>query len=248
MRIAGSAAYLQERARGRGGRALFLMVAGVLLPVMGFVAAQSPGSTALGSALPAFLGFGALLFGVQLAGRARRDAEAVTIEGPVITQLRARLSDDYLYLRRVSLPGMSAEADGVLLGPHGALVIGIYPATGRFTVNGDDWTAAPDRLLRESPSWALTRRLRTLQRLVREEGLSEVAVQGAVVLTHGELAGAEKPSVAVVPVNKIASYVEYLRPADPESVREDVQKLAELLMSRAAGGRAVSETPPLSPR
>lgn len=256
MRVVGSAGYLHDRARKRGSRALFLFIAGIVVVAASFVAAQSPGTNALLSGFPAFIGFGAILLGVLQAGAARRDADAAGAEGPLLAQLRARLSDDYLYLHRVTLPGQNAEAEAVLLGPHGALVLGVHGAPGTYTVRGDDWfearsdqtrsappaapesTAGPGEALRESPSWRLTRPLRALQRIAREEGLIELPVNGAVVLARGELAGAERPTVAVVPVSRIASYVEYLKAEDPEALREPVQQLAEMLTPLAAGGRA----------
>ncbi|HEU5316082.1 MAG TPA: nuclease-related domain-containing protein [Chloroflexota bacterium] len=246
MRIVGSAAYLQDRARRRGGRALFLVVAGVVAVAAGFIAAQAPGATVLTSGFPAFAGFGAVVVGMLQGSAARRDADSAGAEAPVIAQLRARLSDDYLYLRNVVLPGRTTAADAVVLGPHGALVLGIYPTPGSFTVKGDDWfTGRGDSLepLRESPSWRLARPLRGLQRLAVEEDLTGLPVNGAVVLARGDLAGAEKPSVAVVPASKIASYVEYLRPQDPEPLREPVQRLAGLLTPLAAGGPSTVESP-----
>jgi hypothetical protein len=243
VRITGSATYLRDRARKRGGRSLFLTVAGVVLIVAGFAAAQTQQSSALLSGFPGFLGFGALLFGFLQASAGRRDAEAANAEAPVLNQLSARLSDDYLYLRGVRLPGQRLEADVIVLGPHGALVLGLFGAPGSFTVRRDDWFEDGGSL-RDSPSWALTRRLRTLQRLAREEGLTEIPVHGAVVLVRGELVNAEQPSVAVVPLNRIASYVEHLRPADAEALKEPVQTLAAALEPYAAGGsgrRATSE-------
>ena len=238
MRIVGSAGYLQDRARRRGSRALFLFIGGIVVVAASFIAAQSPSASALLSGFPAFIGLGAILVGVLQVSAARRDADAAGAEGPLLAQLGARLSDDYLYLRRVALPGQNAEAEAVLLGPHGALVLGLHDRPGVYTVRGDDWFQdGPGQPLRESPSWRLMRPLRTLQRLAREEELVEVPVTGAVVLSRGELAGAERPSVAVVPVSRIASYVEYLKPEDPDPLRESVQLMADLLTPFAAGGR-----------
>ncbi|MGI8424309.1 MAG: NERD domain-containing protein [Chloroflexota bacterium] len=237
VRIVGSAAYLTDRARRRGSIGLFSILSGIVIIALGFVAAQAPGTATLMSGFPAFMGFGAIVVGVLYAARARKDAEGAAAEGPLLTQLRARLSDDYLYLRRVSLPGQNSEADAVLLGPHGALVLGLHGAPGTYTVRGDDWFGPSDSPLRHSPTWRLARPLRTLQRLVRQEGLTDLPVNGAVVLSAGELAGAEQPSVAVVPVSKIASYVEYLRAADPLALRAPVQQLAEMLTPLASGGR-----------
>ena len=240
MRIVGSAGFYQERARRRGSLGLFLILSGLVVVAIGFVAAQAPGATALASGFPTFIGFGAAIIGVLLAARARRDAAAAIAEVPLLTQLSARLSDDYLYLRRVTLPGQNAEADGVLLGPHGVLVLGLHGERGTFTVRGDDWFGGSgdgEQKLRESPTWRLTRPLRRLQKMAREEGLPDVPVNGAVVLSAGDLTAAEKPSVAVVPVGKIASYVEFLRPADSLSLRGPVQQLADLLTPLAAGGK-----------
>ena len=232
-----------------------------MLVVLALVAAQATTQSPLMSGIPAFFGFGALLVGYQRASAARRDATAAAAESPVLTQLGARLSDDYLLLRRVALPGQGLEADAILLGPHGALVLGIYAETGSFTVRGDDWFTAGGAIgatgdpaaggtqqLRESPSWVLTRRLRTLQRIVRQQDLADLPVHAAVVLARGELAAAEQPSVAVVPVSKIASYVEYLKAPDPELLREQVTLLAAMLTPLAAGktGRSPETLPSAS--
>lgn len=240
MRITGRATYLRDRARKRATRSLLLLIVGVLLIVVGFAAAQYPQSSVLLSGFPGFIGFGALLFGFLQASAGRRDADAAATEGPLLNQLSARLSDDYLYLRGVRLRGQGLEADVVLLGPHGALVLGLFGQPGSYTVRGDDWLE-DGAAIRHSPSWALTRRLRTLQKLVREEALTELPVHGAVVLVRGDLANAEQPSVAVVPLNRIASYVEYLRPEDPAALREPVQALAAILAPLAAGGQTGSE-------
>lgn len=233
------------------------MIVGGLLVVLALFAAQVTVQSPLVSGIPAFFGFGALLVGYQRASAARRDATAAAAESPVLTQLSARLSDDYLLLRRVALPGQGLEADAILLGPHGALVMGVHAEAGSFTVRGDDWFtaggtsgAASDHVgeamqqMRESPSWALTRRVRTVQRIVRQHDLMDLPIHAAVVLARGELAAADQPSVAVVPIGRIASYVEFLRAPDPELLRDQVTQLADILTPLASGKTGgISETP-----
>ena len=259
MRIVGSGTILRDRARRRSTLGLLLLALGLALLAGGFAASQSTNMGPLVSGLAAFVGFGALVLAWSQTNAAQRDAVSAAAEAPLLAQLRARLSDDYLYLRHVTLPGQRVEADAILLGPHGALVLAIMDAPGRFAVREDDWftgagdvtveqagqalsrgsgpTAHTDGLspLRQSPTWSLTRRVRSLQRLARDEGLGALSVQGAVVLTRGELLAAERPALAVVPVGRIASFVEYLRPVDPEPLREPVQHLADLLTPLVAG-------------
>jgi hypothetical protein len=254
VRIAGSVDYLQTRGRRRAATALTLVLSGIVLVVLGFVTTQTSSAGVLSSIL-ALSGFGALVMGTIQAGAARRDAEAAAAEGPLLVQLQARLSDDYLFVRRVKLPAANTEVDAVLLGPHGVLVLGLYSKHGVFGVRADDWfeiegrrpevtssageitggvagnleQLADAKPLRESPTWALTRSVRAMQRIAREEGLVDLPVHGAVVLSRGVLAVADRPSLAVVPLARIASYVEYLRPEDPEAVRAAVIQLGDVL-------------------
>lgn len=235
MRVIGNATYLPQRARKRALRAIVLFIAGIALIATVFVRA-SVGDTSFLGGIPAFVGVGALLVGwlqTQAAGKDRASAET---EGPVVAQLRARLGNEYLYIRRAIIPGQGLEADGILLGPHGVLVIGIASLEGRIAVRGDDWYSLEDtgdHQLRNSPTWELTRRIRAIQRIITQEALGKIPVQGAVVLLHGDLQQADRPGAAVVPLNRIGSFVDYVRPKDEalsESVRPSVEALATVLI------------------
>jgi hypothetical protein len=165
-----------------------------------------------------FFGLGALLIGSLRIFSSRRDVATIAGEGPVARQLAARLGDDYVYLRHVALRSRGAEADGVLLGPHGALVLAIRALSGTFLVRGHDWyaldEAGHERAFNRSPSWELVRMQRAVERALKEDGAGDVPVQGAVVLVRGTLDDAELPGTAIVPVDRIGSFVEYLRPAE----------------------------------
>lgn len=243
VRIAGSATYLVDRARRRLRRGALLAVCGVIGTVGGFIASQQTASPPIMAAgnVAVFVGLGSLLLGVQQLTSAGRDREASLGEDPVVTQLRARLSDDYYYLRRVTIPGHGVEADGILLGPSGALVLAIRALQGRYAVRGNDWFVVDgegaERLWNRSPTWELARPMRALQRAMQEQGLLPVPVQGAVVLVEGRLLEAERPAAAVVPVDRIASYVDYLRVG--EGVTPDsLAGLATYLEPHVGGGSA----------
>jgi hypothetical protein len=175
-------------------------------------------TTAVGD-LGVFVGLGSILLGLQQFMAAARDRERSVGEAPVVTQLRARLGDDFTYLRRVSVPQHGVEADGILVGPSGALVLAIRTLPGSYVVRGNDWFAVggngDERPLSQSPTWELARPMRSLQRAMQEHGLEPVPLQGAVVLVGGRLLSADRPGMAVVPVDRIAAYVEYLRQGTP---------------------------------
>jgi hypothetical protein len=234
--------YLGQRARRRLSRGLLLLALGLTLVIAGFLSTQGPsaGSLAWLGGLPVFLGFGGTLVGALQLLAASRDRDAMAGEAPVVGQLRARFGDEYAYLYRVRMPHGGAEADGILLGPHGALVVAIRAMSQRLAVRGDDWFSVDAgggrRPLGRSPTWELARPLRSMQRLVRTEGLGNFPVQGAVVLVEARLIEAEQPSVAVVPLDRIATYVEYLRTSATEVVPPElVERLLEALQPRVGG-------------
>lgn len=231
---------MQERARRRLSRGIFLAIAGAVLLLLGFAAVESLGSEAptAFTGLPVFLGLGALVVAVQQLYRSRADAEAYAAEAPVMAQLASRFDDRYVYLRRVRFPRRNAEADALLVGPHGVLVLRIAAASGTFVVRQHAWfrlDADRDETAWErSPTWELARPLRDAQRAVLEEGLGNVPVLGAVVLVLGRLAEAVQPSAAVVPVDKISNYVDYLVPEDPVPA-ERVEQVVAAFEPYAAG-------------
>ncbi|MBI3971507.1 MAG: NERD domain-containing protein [Chloroflexi bacterium] len=216
MRIAGSATYLHDRARRRLSGGVLLLGGAVLLFALG--AFTGGGLTVIGSG-PVFLGLGGLVVGGLRLAAARRDYASSNLDAPVVGQLAGRLGDEYVYLRHVAVPDHRAEADGILLGPHGMLVVAIRRLEGDFSVRGHEWFALEaggnERPHTGSPTWELMRPLRALQKVVREEGLGDVPVEGAVILTGGRLVNADLPGAAIVPVDHVAAYVAYLRPSEP---------------------------------
>lgn len=237
MRIVGRADFVQSRAKRRLNRGIVLVILGITLAVAGFVPTRLNQilSGAISNVVE-FAGLGSLLLGALSISGAMRDGDSAA-EGPVLNQLRARLDDEYIYLRHLQLPRGAGDADGVLLGPHGALVLAIRGQPGRFSVRGDDWfvhETSGQKLWNHSPTWELARPLRAIQRVVREEGLIDVPVVGAVVLVQGRLIEADQPTSAVVPVDRIATYVDYLRPEQP-APRDDIDQLVTVL-ARYVGG------------
>ncbi|MGH2354188.1 MAG: nuclease-related domain-containing protein [Chloroflexota bacterium] len=240
MRIAGSATFLADRARRRVTRGGLLMAAGVVFLVIAVLAAQgSDGSGSTGAtSLPVFLGLGSLLVGTLQLLAGSRDRQASAGEAPVVTQLGARLDDDYCYLHHVALPQHGVEADGILIGPSGALVLAIRAIAGQYVVRGNDWftvdAAGTERPWSRSPTWELARPMFALQRIVQEQGFGQVPVHGAVVLVQGQLVEADRPGAAVVPVERIASYADYLRQGET-APREMVEALIAYLEPHAGG-------------
>jgi hypothetical protein len=237
VRVVGSATYLHERARQRLSRGAALIVGGLLLLGWGVAGA---GQSSYGSA-STFFGLGGAVIGMFQVNAARRDSRAGGGEGTVLAQLSARFDDTYSYYRRVRVPGHTAEADGVLIGPHGALVLANVLAEGTFEVEGHDWFEVDADGARQpwerSPTWELVRPMRTIERAIREAGLGDVPVQGAVVLVQGTLARADRPAQAVVPVSQISAYVSYLRQG--EGLSPDTRaRLADLLEGFVAASPA----------
>jgi hypothetical protein len=233
VRIVGSATYLQERARRRkAGGTLLASIGGVLFLLSVLVTEMAGDLGPSIGAVPSFIGLAALLVGALRVLSSRRDEATIAGEAPVVNQLAARLNDDYVYLRHVALGSRGAVADGVLLGPHGALVLAIRALQGTFVVRGHDWLKLDEqgneRTFDRSPSWELVRALNAVQRGLKEGGLGEVPVQGAVVLVHGTLDDADLPGTAIVPIERIGSFVDYLRPEElppPEPIRAAIDLL-----------------------
>jgi hypothetical protein len=240
VRIVGSATYLQERARRRLSRGTLLMAGGGVLLLIGvasgfFISGEPP---VIANGLPTFLGLGSFIIGILQLYASRRDADAFAGEAPVLAQLRARLDDSYVYLRRVRLPGRLGEADGVLVGPHGVLVLKVAAAAGAFAVRQHTWHLVggdgQERVWDRSPTWELARPLRNVQRTLLEHGFGDVPVLGAVVLVLGSLVEADQPSAAVVPVDKVGNYVDYLRPETPVP-QDRLERVVETLEPYAGG-------------
>ncbi len=240
VRIVGGSTNFQERARRRSTRGALLAGSGVLLLALSIVATETLGEGAawLGGTA-AFFGLGAILVGTLRLFAARREGERAAAEQPLVARLRNALDARYVYLRRVIVPGHRVEAEGLLLGPHGALVLAMRALAGDLRVQGHDWfrldAAGAEHPLDRSPSWELMRPLRSIERVLQEHGLGDVPVQGAVVLVEGRLVAADRPGTAIVPLDRIAQYLDYLRSQQAISERQ-LARLIELFEPHASGG------------
>lgn len=239
VRIVGGSTDFQERARRRSVRGALLAGGGAALLVLSLVATEVLGEAAswLG-ATAAFFGLGAILIGTLRFFAARREGERAAAEQPLIAQLRGALDARYVYLRRVIVPGHRVEAEGILLGPHGAVVLAMRALPGDLRVQGHDWfrldAGGAEHPLDRSPSWELMRPLRSLERVLQEHGLGDIPVQGAVVLVEGTLVEADRPGTAIVPLDRMARYLDYLRSQQTISERQ-LARLLELLEPQAGG-------------
>ena len=232
---------MRDQARRRVSVGTLLVVTGATLLsgglLIGELVAGSDVPGWVGSG-PVFAGLGALLVGTLRLLSVGRNRDTLLGEGVAVERLSVHLGDEYTYLRHVAVPGHQARADAVLLGPHGVLVLAIRAMEGAFSVHGHEWHVVgadgAERSWNRSPSWELARPLRAMQRLVREEGMGSVAVQGAVVLVKGQLVRAELPGAAVVPLDKMNAFIDYLRPPEPVA-QEETERLVELLEPCSGG-------------
>lgn len=231
VQLVGSASYLQTRARRRLARGTQLLVAGAMMLVVGIGVAELVDPSSFFAGFPVFLGLGGILLGaLQMAG-AGRDSRSALVEGPAVAALTKACDDTYLLFMHVNLP-RSNHAEAILLGPHGALALGFQDATGDVIVRRHDWFTSgangEERAWPRSPSWIVSRPIRAVQRLALEQALPDVPVSGAVVLVSGTLKEADEPGVAVVPKDRLAAYLQYLR-EQRNADQEQVERLAETL-------------------
>lgn len=233
---------MHDRAQRRFRWGLALLVLGIGAFGSAVATAIYAPETGVGllSYAPVTLGIGSLLVGTLQFLAGSRDQQASPGDRPVLAGLRARAGDEYTYLCHVSIPGHRADAHGLLVGPHGVLVITVMYARGLFAVQEHEWRVTANdgsgRLSDRSPTWELMRPLRAMQRVVEELGLGQIKVQGAVVLVGGELVTAERPAAAIVPVARLPEYVEYLRPETPINA-QITDALVEALAPFAGGNR-----------
>ncbi len=146
------------------------------------------------------------------------------------------LGKEFIYFRNLSLPGTRSVGtiDGVLLGPHGALVLQIEQERGEFACEGDTWYryiskntgADPDkyrRRLEDSPTWAAIRAAREVKAWLSVRELPLVPVRPVVVLTNGSIRSTKRPSCPLVELSSLKNFIESnLLQALPQLVAEPI--------------------------
>lgn len=214
----------------------------LMLPLTGLL----PGNIALG------LGWGGLIIaGLGLVGVGSWYGRLVwvyydkqQIQKQVTQILAQSLSNEFTYLCNLSLIGNRAIGDtGVLLGPHGALVLQVYRFAGSYACEGDTWykysprqQAKPEQAgklldkyrLDDSPNWQVIRATREVKAWLSVRELPQVPIQPVVVLARGKMSFSRRPSCAIVQLGYLDTYIKnYLMTTVPvETEIETVDSVA----------------------
>jgi hypothetical protein len=228
---------------GGGGLVLLLLPLSGLLP-------EGMVSSGWGFWIPVVFGLGLVggggwfgrLVWIYLEGRTAQEA--------LCEVLNQFLGQDYIYFRNLTLPGTRSVGaiDGVLLGPHGALVLQLEPAKGDFACEGDTWYRYyntknldnPDknrRRMDDSPTWAAIRAGREVKAWLSVRELPLVPVRPVVVVSRGNVRNLKRPSCPVVELWSIQTFIESnLLQGQPQTVNEPisggtVEQIAQRLQS-----------------
>jgi hypothetical protein len=137
------------------------------------------------------------------------------------------------------------EIDGVLLGPHGALVMELEHSQGEFASEGDTWyrylnlkdTSESDknrRRMDDSPTWAAIRAGREVKAWLSVRELPLIPVRPVVVLSRGKIRSVKRPSCPVVELWSIQSFIEsnlLQNPTQPVASGSAVEQIAQRLQA-----------------
>jgi len=137
------------------------------------------------------------------------------------TLLSKVLGENYIYFLNLLLPENRSVGmiDGVLLGPHGALVLEVSSISGQYICEGDTWyrymggndsTAKkqPNRKrIKDSPTWKVIRAAREVKSWLSVRNLPQVPVQPIVVLDRGKLFSSTHPNCPIVEHADLVTYL-----------------------------------------
>lgn len=148
------------------------------------------------------------------------------VQKQVIEKLAQTLDDDFKYLRNLTPNTRTLAANevgGVLIGPHGALVLQVWNYGGVYACEGDTWykysrqeaikaQADPDkywaqRKLDDSPNWRVIRAAREVKAWLSVRELPSIPVQPVVVMARGEMRVAKRPSCPIIELSYLESYI-----------------------------------------
>lgn len=199
-----------------GGGGLVLL----LLPMSGILP-ESAVREGWGFWIPALLGLGLLGGGVWFGRLVWLQLENRASQEGLCQILNQFLDNDFIYFRNLTLPGTRSVGaiDGVLLGPHGALVLQIEQSRGDFGCEGDTWyryygkkeQANLDknrRRMDDSPTWAAIRAGREVKAWLSVRELPLVPVRPVVVVSRGKIRSLKRPSCTVVEMWSIQNFIE----------------------------------------
>lgn len=192
-----------------------------------------------GFALAAFLSLGGIQAGLRALCDYNRWARGTAGEEAVLNTLRG-LPDGYAVVANFVVPGTRAgDADLLVLGPMGVLVLEVKACTGRLACRGDVWfTVGPDgerRATRGSASRQVKRARKAVAHYLVDGNLC-LPVHAAVVFRPGvslELAG---PTVPILGQEDLLAHILALPPApSPVSLPTLERLFAPAALRRKAG-------------
>jgi len=188
----------------------------VLLPIFGVISTQVDWLIIIGGV---GLIAGAGWFGWQFWNYANYNR----IQKQLDAHLANNLDNNFVYFRNLILPETKSvgEINGVLLGPHGALVIEVANLGGEFICERDTWYKftggnkpnASDNLdkyrrrLTDSPTWHVIRAAREVKAWLSVRNLPQVPVQPVVVLAKGKVKSVKQPSCPIVELWYLETYL-----------------------------------------
>lgn len=192
----------------------------LLLPLSGLLP-ENAVRDGWGFWIPAVLGLGLLGGGIWFGRLLWLHIESQASQEGLCRILNQFLSNDFIYFRNLTLPGIRSVGaiDGVLLGPHGALVLQIEQSRGNFACEGDTWyrynnskeQINPDknrRRMDDSPTWAAIRAEREVKAWLSVRELPLVDVRPVVIVIRGKVRTLKRPSCPVVELWSIQTFIE----------------------------------------
>lgn len=111
----------------------------------------------------------------------------------LIKALQPVLDDRFALVHTLSVPGRREKIDALLVGPHGALVLGVNANAGRYRCLGDNWYVWDKKAnnfwgSEDNPIRDLRQAQRLVESVLSAHGLgSAVPVDGAVVFVNPKL-------------------------------------------------------------
>ncbi len=225
MQIVRSSIVTNEQKQFHRNLALTLGLAGgglilLLLPLSGLLPANVV-QDGWGFWLPAIVGLGLVGGSIWFGRLVWLYFDAGRGEEQLYQYLNQFLGQEFIYFRNLTLPGTRSVGaiDGVLLGPHGALVLQIEQSRGEFASEGDTWfryNGNPNSLdaekkrrrMPDSPTWAAIRAGREVKAWLSVRELPLVPVHPIVVLSRGKLRTSKRPSCPVVELWSIQNFIE----------------------------------------
>lgn len=192
-----------------------------------------------GFALAAFLSLGGIQAGIRALCDFNRWARGAAGEDAVLNTLRG-LPNGYAVVANFVVPGTRAgDADLLVLGPMGVLVLEVKACTGRLACRGDIWFAVGPGGERRAARGSVSRQVKRARKLVAHYLVDAdlcLPVHAAAVFRPGvslELAG---PTVLVLTQDALLAHIRALPPApSPVSLPALEQLFAPAARRRKAG-------------